>query len=1206
MRTSPSSRPASVARRISSWSMSVANRVRGGGVFRRVLCGLFCLLAAAQSAPGQPELVLQMGHSDLVLAVALSPDGKLVASGSRDQTIKIWDVATGLELRTLLGHGNTVRRLAFSPDGRKLASAGTSDQTARLWNVETGEHKVLKEKTPWNLSDPEFSSKESPDEEEGSEESGINYYEGTTAVAFSPDGRTVVTSNYKALKVWDAENGKLLRTFINHTDWVYTVAFSADGARILSAGRDKTIKISDATTGRVLTSIKTAADDSKEDFIINAVTFAPGEKFIASGDSDGKVKIWEVETGQKKKELDGDEHSVETVIYLASGSLLASGGMDGAVKLWDLSGDQVSKRTLTGHADSVESLAYSPTAKLLVSGSEDKTIRLWEVESGKPVRVLRGKTSKVSSVGFAHRAPMLAIGYRDSYIKLVDLEKGEGKTLDARPASTPDPKNAFAEAFIEFQYGGLLEIAISPDDKLLASGNRDIKLWEVNSGRLLHTIPTGDTTVTSFAFSPDGSRLASNGVPTGVIRLWDTATGSKIRDLAGHDSPVNTLTFSPNGQLLASGGRDKTVRLWSLTDSKPIATLTGHDVQLYKVFFTTDGEKLISLSGDGAIRVWSVGTQQLLASFSIKDADAREKRRQLFPRLKNDDETDYDSKFDIKADSKGSVYIYNAKSEKLLATLFRLDDDWAVVTPEGFFDGPPAAWKQLLWRFNNNTFDYGASELYFSDFFYPNLLQAILTGNLPQPKSGHDLARIDRRQPRVEITGVNGQARGALDAQPATERRMATVTVEVVDNVGEKKQPTHHDTSGAQDLRLFRNGSLVKVWHNDLFNSDRRDGCEQAAPPRPGQPRRVLCRAEVPVVAGANTFTAYAFNADNVKSGDDTLTINGAAALKREGTLYVLAVGVDRYANAAYDLKFAVKDVVDIGDALKSHQAQIREDAAARQYAGTQVITLTDQNATKSNIMAALALLGGQPGRELPEGTAEAVRLELSKIKPTQPEDALLVYFAGHGTSQGTWPEQRYYLLPHDFTGAGAKSLEQQGISDLELNQALERIGAERVLMVIDACQSGQALGEQNAGRAPMNSKGLAQLAYDKGMAVLAAAQSHQAALEAVAIPGRGEIRHGLLTYALLQAFNDPLADRDGNTQVWEQEWLSYAVDLVPSLQRQAMVQRQADIKNMTKRTDFFYDDDDKTPDAGKRAVQTPRLFTRSGAGVKPLIIVKR
>jgi uncharacterized caspase-like protein len=346
---------------------------------------------------------------------------------------------------------------------------------------------------------------------------------------------------------------------------------------------------------------------------------------------------------------------------------------------------------------------------------------------------------------------------------------------------------------------------------------------------------------------------------------------------------------------------------------------------------------------------------------------------------------------------------------------------------------------------------------------------------------------------------------------------------------------------------------------------------------------------------------AYAFNTNNVKSSDDTVTLNGAATLKREGTLYVLAIGINKYANPAYNLRFAVRDVLDIGRVVKSQQAKIQKDSAIRQYAKTEVVTLMDKDATKKNIMAALSRFAGNLDNDLPKVSTDRVKQEFSKIKPIQPEDALLIYFAGHGTSLDSY----YYLLPYNFTGASAKLLGRQGISDLELNHVLEKVDAGRLIMVIDACQSGQALGEQNAGRAPMNSKGLAQLAYDKGMAVLTAAQSQQAALEAVTIPGRGEISHGLLTYALLQAFNDPLADQDGNNQVWEQEWFSFAVELVPTLQRLAMIQRQVDIKNIRKRTDFFYDNGDKTLDAAKRAVQTPRLFSRSDADVKTIIMAK-
>ena len=389
-----------------------------------------------------------------------------------------------------------------------------------------------------------------------------------------------------------------------------------------------------------------------------------------------------------------------------------------------------------------------------------------------------------------------------------------------------------------------------------------------------------------------------------------------------------------------------------------------------------------------------------------------------------------------------------------LASLIQLtNNDWAVVTPDGLFDGSPAAWSKMIWRAQRNTFDYVPVEAYFNDFFYPGLLADIYAGK--RPKAPSDIAQKDRRQPQLKLTLADAQA----DA-PLTARR-ATVKVAV------SQAP-----AGAQDVRLFRNGSLVKVWRGDVLQ---------------GQ-SSVTLEATVSFVAGENRLSAYAFNHDNIKSSDATLVVKGADSLKRPGTAYVLAVGVNAYSNPNYNLKFAVADAEDFSAEFKSQQETLKN------YGRVEVIPIYDRQATKANMLQALSQLATK----------------------AQPEDAVVFYFAGHGTAQ----QQRFFLIPSDLgyqgertklTATDLQTILEHSISDRELEEAFERIDAGQLLTVIDACNSGQALEAEEKRRGPMNSKGLAQLAYEKGMHILTAAQSYQAALEA------SKLGHGYLTYALIE-----------------------------------------------------------------------------------------
>ena len=374
-------------------------------------------------------------------------------------------------------------------------------------------------------------------------------------------------------------------------------------------------------------------------------------------------------------------------------------------------------------------------------------------------------------------------------------------------------------------------------------------------------------------------------------------------------------------------------------------------------------------------------------------------------------------------------------------------------------------------------------------------------------------------------------------------------------------------------MRLFRNGSLVKVWHGDALK---------------GQTANVI-EEEITLVAGPNRLTAYAFNSDNVKSKDASLVLTGADSLKRAGTAWVIAVGVNDYANSQYNLKYAVADA-------QSFAAEVtREQAPIGRFDHVEVVPLLNDQATKENILGSLQRLAGVAGPP----TLKAGPLD--KLKRAEPEDAVIVYFAGHGTANG----QRFYLIPHDLGYAGnrnaldepgLKSILSHSISDQELEDAVEGIAASSLLMVIDACNSGQALEAEEKRRGPMNSKGLAQLAYEKGMYILTAAQSYQAALEAA------QLGHGLLTYALVEeglktaaADNEP---KDGVVNA--REWLDYATERVPQMQEEKMKQTRGIGLGIA-----FTEGEQKIADPEKRSVQRPRVFYRREMEANPLIVAK-
>jgi uncharacterized caspase-like protein len=438
-----------------------------------------------------------------------------------------------------------------------------------------------------------------------------------------------------------------------------------------------------------------------------------------------------------------------------------------------------------------------------------------------------------------------------------------------------------------------------------------------------------------------------------------------------------------------------------------------------------------------------------------------------------------------------------ATGEQLVIYFPTFLGEWLAFTPDGLFDGSTNGWSSLAWRFAENI-GAGATtlpiEVFFREYFYPRLLSDLFEGR--RPKAPGEIAQVDRRQPVVSIESPMG-------GNDISQRQ---VSIElVVEDIG----------SGMRDLRVFRNGVLIHTERGELL-------------PNSG-PNTFRISVPVTLVAGSNVLTAYAFNSNDIKSRDGFLKLTGSSSLARKGKAYVVTIGINEYQSDSFNLRYAVADANLVSRTLSESLARLDL------YEEIVPVELLDEEATESNVLAMLSLLSGKlptPQAELPE--------DLFKLTTATPEDLLIIYFAGHGIAHG----DQYYLLPHDlgYDGdprnvdeQGLRFVRQSGISDRDLELALEKVDAERVMLVIDACQSGQLLKAEEKRRGPMNSKGLAQLAYEKGMYILAAAQSHQAALE-VEILG-----HGLLTHVLVEeGLKQMAADFDGDRQITARELLDY------------------------------------------------------------------
>ncbi|KAM5353453.1 hypothetical protein ACJ41O_000103 [Fusarium nematophilum] len=325
------------------------------------------------------------GHEASVTSVAFSADSQRLASGSVDETVKVWDAATGACVQTLEGHNDLVTSVAFSADGQRLAS-GSRDNTVKVWDIAIGACvRTLKGHSYW-----------------------------VTSVAFSADGQRLASGSHdKTVKVWDAATGACLQTLKGHNDWVTSVAFSADGQRLASGSRDETVKIWDVATGACVQTL-----EGHNDWVTSVAFSADGQR-LASGSRDGTVKVWDAAKGTCVQTLEGHSRLVILVAFSADGQRLASGSDDKMVKIWDAA-TGACIQTLEGHNDWVTSVAFSADGQRLASGSRDNTVKVWDIAIGACVRTLKGHSYWVTSVAFSADGQRLASGSDDKTVKIWD------------------------------------------------------------------------------------------------------------------------------------------------------------------------------------------------------------------------------------------------------------------------------------------------------------------------------------------------------------------------------------------------------------------------------------------------------------------------------------------------------------------------------------------------------------------------------------------------------------------------------------------------------------------------------------------------------------------------------------------------------------------------------------------------------------------
>jgi WD40 repeat protein len=497
-----------------------------------------------------------------------------------------WFYLDGLcrrELLQLSGPRRPGRRVAWSPDGRRLATTQESGLPL-VWDAVTG--KML-----FVLNDP-------PD---ASSNSGWS-------AAWSPDGKRIAAGR-SDITVWDVESRKPLGVIRGHTRGVHSLAWSPDGTRIATGSDDNIVRVWNAVDFKLIHSLKGHISYAR------SVAWSPDGKRLVSGGWDYKVRVWDAESGNAIHVLSGHQASIETVAWSPDGLQIASASADRTVRLWDpIAGKEV--RTLYGHTADVDAVAYSRDGKRLASAGAE--IKVWDPANGRDLFTLRGHSKRIWSVSWSPDGRRLASADTDGVVKIWDAEQ--------------EPEALRIRANTELL---MTKLDVSPDGLRIASmgGDNRIKVWHAVTGLELLSLPFPADEVRSVAWSPNGLYIAASGLNStsnpdktanGEVVVWEAKTGREVQRFRAHERFVAALAWRADSKVLATAGVDERVKLWDVATWQHVRTLTGHEQAVWSLDWSSDGRRLASGGRDRSIRIWDADSGQTLSSMTSPPGGVRD------------------------------------------------------------------------------------------------------------------------------------------------------------------------------------------------------------------------------------------------------------------------------------------------------------------------------------------------------------------------------------------------------------------------------------------------------------------------------------------------------------------------------------------------------------------------------------------------------